>query len=74
MDDQNFKRVGDVKKREDQILKGKFFLLFLSIKTYVTFYSCYSSFSSYYTKTKMPRKVDDCLVVLNTMNRILEEL
>ena len=37
VDDQNFKRGGDVKNREDQISRGKSCFSFLSIKTYVTF-------------------------------------
>ena len=61
-DDQNFKRGGKVKKEENQISKwegGAGF--FLSIKTFVSFCSC---FSRYFTKQEIP-KVNDCLVVFN---------
>ena len=53
--DQNFKRGWDIKKKEDQISRGKSFFPYLSIKTCVTFSSCYSCFSRYYLKMEMPR-------------------
>ena len=53
VDDQNFKRGGDVKKREDQ---RRFFGVFFSIKTFFfTFCFCYSCFSRYYTEREMQR-------------------
>ena len=64
--DQNIKRSEDFKKREDQTSRGSLFY-FLSIKTYVTFCSCYSCFSRYYTKKGAQDKVNDSLVVLNNM-------
>ena len=51
--DQNFKMGGSFKKVENQISSGESFS-FLSIKTYITFCSCYSCFSRYYTKKEMP--------------------
>ena len=47
VDGQTFKRGGIVKKREDQISRGENLFSFLSIKTYVTFCSCYSYFPRY---------------------------
>ena len=37
VDDQNFKRGGDMKKRKDQIPRGSLFSPFLSIKTLLYF-------------------------------------
>ena len=51
-DDQNSKKGGEVKKGEDQISRGEYFFLFLSIKSLVPFCSC---FSGYYTKGEIPR-------------------
>ena len=50
-----FQKGWGCQKGAESSIKGEYFFLFLSIKTYFTFCCCYSCFSKYYTKKEIPR-------------------
>ena len=57
VDDQNFKRRGDARKREYQISRGRLVFLFNQSKlmSHFGFCYCYSCFARYCAKKEMPR-------------------
>ena len=74
VDNQNFKRGEDIKKREDQISRGGgLFFLFYQSKLMSHFVHVIPVSPDITLKRDAKDKVNDCLVVLNTMTCILEE-